>query len=153
MNDVDDVNEMCENLYTVSAKCESTTGLQNGFIQMHRDNEKNNEDNDENEHNNNQVENEFMVCTFIQSLLFNSYTQTGVIDIRVPQDYIARTMTGRQQNTLICLGILLLGIVGAIYYYHKKIQQLIHPSMMIASSKADMNRDKKTLLIREGEMS
>jgi hypothetical protein len=156
VNDADNVNEMCENLYTVSAKCESTTGLQNGFIQMHRNNDNNDENEQTNKNKNNQVENEFMVCTFIQSLLYNSYTQTGVIDIRVPQDYIVRTLTRRQGHALIGLTILLVGMVSAIYYYHQKIEQLIHPSMMIMTSTkstADTNRDKTTLLIRDGEMS
>jgi hypothetical protein len=141
VNDVDDVNEMCENLYTVSAKCESTTGLQNGFIQMHRKNNNNDAS------RSNQVENEFMACTYIQSLLYNSYTETGIINLRIPQDYIIRTMTSRQRNTVILLMILLVAICSAIYYYHYKIQQLIHPSMMV-------HRDNKAAsLVREGVMS
>ena len=149
---------MCENLYTVSAKCESTTGLQNGFIQMHRDN--NNQQQQQGSGSDvrqNQVENEFMVCTFLQSLLYNSYTETGVIDIRVTQDYIARTITHRQSMTLVFVWLLLLSLAGMIYYYHHQIlllqppqQQLVHPSSMLATT---TRRDKKTLLIREGEMS
>ena len=154
-NDADNVNEMCENLYTVSAKCESTTGLQNGFIQMHRDNNNQQQGSGVRQ---NQVENEFMVCTFLQSLLYNSYTETGVIDIRVTQDYIARTITHRQSMTLVFVWLLLLSLIGTIYYYHHQIvllqqqqqQQLVHPSSMLATT---TRRDKKTLLIREGELS
>jgi hypothetical protein len=75
-SDGDSVNEMCENLYDGAAKCESKTGLENGFVQVN----KNEQDYQ------NQVENEFMACTFINSLVWNSYTETGEINWKVKQD-------------------------------------------------------------------
>lgn len=75
-NDADDVNEMCENVYQWAAKCESKTGLEGGFVQVNRD-----EDDYEN-----QVENEFMACTFIDSLIWDSYTESGEINWEDTQD-------------------------------------------------------------------
>ena len=58
---------MCEELYSASAKCESKNGITAGFIQTNRE-ERDYE---------NQVENEFMVCNFIESLVLDSYTERG----------------------------------------------------------------------------
>lgn len=113
--DVDDVNEMCENLYNGAAKCESQTGLTNGFIQTSRNNQL----------EENQVENEFMACTFIQSLLWNSYTQTGEINFYDKQDVIVRAVT---KNQILCLSGLfstILLLLGIMHYYHKKIREAL----------------------------
>ena len=59
--DADDVNEMCEGVYNTAAKCESKYNL-GGFIQTMR----------EDENYENQVENEWMVCDFIESLIYDS---------------------------------------------------------------------------------
>ena len=75
-DDADDVNQMCENVYNWAAKCESPTGLESGFVQVNRD---------ENDYEN-QVENEFMACTFINSLIWDSYTESGEINWEAKQD-------------------------------------------------------------------
>jgi hypothetical protein len=109
--DYDDVNEMCENLYYAAAKCESTTGIQGGFIQVNR----------EEQDYENQVENEFMACTFIHNLLLNSYTETGEIDISVKQDIIIRKATPLQILSLSLLSLSLVGLASTIVYIQKRI--------------------------------
>jgi hypothetical protein len=109
--DADDVNEMCEDLYNSAAKCESQTGLQNGFIQTNRE---------ENDYEN-QVENEFMSCTFISSLMWNSYTETGEINIGDPQDAIVRTVTQNQKMSLAFLGVVFISMLGLMQFLTQKI--------------------------------
>jgi hypothetical protein len=109
--DADDVNEMCESLYTTAAKCESPTGLETGFIQTN-----NGEGNYEN-----QIENEFMSCNFINSLIWNSYTQSGEINVGAPQDEILRYVTRNQKIALSFLGLFTLSSLAAMEYYRRKI--------------------------------
>ena len=109
--DYDDVNEMCEDLYEVAAKCESKTGLEGGFIQMNRN------DGDYE----NQVQNEFMVCDFIDSLLWNSYTETGEIDYISQQDVVIGKTTKGQRISLILLSFTLMGLFGYILHLRQRI--------------------------------
>lgn len=110
--DYDDVNEMCEDLYFASAKCESKTGLEGGFIQINR------EDNDYE----NQVENEFMSCSFINSLLWNSYTETGEIDFYSKQDEVISQATPMQLLSLSLLSLSLVGLGASIIYMQRRIE-------------------------------
>jgi hypothetical protein len=109
-DDADDVNEMCEELYGEAAKCESKYGL-DGFIQDSR----------EDGEYENQVENEFMVCNFIESLIWNSYTETGDINIEGEMDVIIRDMTGLQKGAVSFLMISIVGLLGAAYFLQRKI--------------------------------
>lgn len=109
--DSDNVNQMCEQLYNGAAKCESETGLTNGFIQMHR----------EEKQYQNQVENEFMACTFINSLVWNSYTQAGEINVGAPQDVYVRVVTQRQQIALAVLATFILILLGVLEFFRRKI--------------------------------
>jgi len=104
-NDADDVNEMCEELYDAAAKCETKHGITAGFIQTNR------EDGDGNYQN--QVENEAKVCKFIDSLVLNSYTEKGHINLNVIQDVVNRRSTPLQAAMLT---ILSLSIVGTLSY-------------------------------------
>ena len=113
-NDADDVNEMCENLYNVAAKCESPTGLTSGFVQSNRD------DNDYE----NQVENEYMACSFINSLVWNSYTEAGEINVGEPQDVYVRTVTKNQKISMAILTLSLAGLVGLMEYFRRKIETI-----------------------------
>jgi hypothetical protein len=108
--DADDVNEMCEGVYNNAAKCESKFGL-NGFIQM------NNEDGDYE----NQIENEFMACNFIESLLWNSYTETGDINVDGDQDVILRDITSLQKTAVSLLSLSIVGLLTAAYFTQRKI--------------------------------
>jgi len=112
--DLDDVNEMCESLYNQAAKCESETGITNGFIQTSRQDGK----------YENQVENEFMACTFINSLIWNSYTETGEINIGAPQDEVIRVVTKKQAISLSLLSLTIVGVLGAMHYLNRKIEML-----------------------------
>lgn len=105
-DDADDVNEMCEELYDAAAKCETKHGITAGFIQTNRE-----EDEDGNYQN--QVENEAKVCKFIDSLVLNSYTEKGHINLNVIQDVVNRRVTPLQAAMLT---ILSLSIVGTLSY-------------------------------------
>jgi len=108
--DDDEVNEMCENIYTASGKCESPYGLENGFVNLNRQ-----DNNFEN-----QVENEFMTCTFINSLVWNSYTETGEINAIDEQDVVFREVSTLQTTTLFVLTATILGLASfTAYLYHK----------------------------------
>jgi hypothetical protein len=78
--DLDDVTEMCESVYQKAAKCESIYGI-DGFIQMNQK---------EGGKYGNQVENEFTVCEYIESLLLDSYTESGEINLKGEQLIIPR---------------------------------------------------------------
>lgn len=113
-NDADDVNEMCENIYDGAAKCESNYGIEYGFIQTAQDN-------DEYE---NQVENEYMSCTFIENLIANSYTESGEINVGDVQDEVLRVVTHRQALALSGLVVVICAIFGGGYYYQRQIDKL-----------------------------
>jgi len=115
--DEDNVNEMCEEIYDASAKCESIHGLSNGFIQINR------EDEDEDEDKENQVENEFSVCSFINSLVWNSYTETGEINIFDEQDEIIRETTTLQKVMLSLLTITAVSLAAYSAYLHRRINE------------------------------
>ena len=110
--DGDDVNQMCENLYNEAAKCESKYGL-NGFV------DKNREEGDYE----NQVENEFMVCNFIESLLSNSYTETGDINLEGGEYVIIRQATTLQKAAGSGLAVTILGLFGAVHFLKKQIER------------------------------
>jgi hypothetical protein len=112
--DADDVNEMCENLYTSAAKCESKTGIEVGFIQTSQ----------ENGQYENQVENEYMACTFIDSLIWNSYTETGEIDIYSAQDVYIRKVTNNQAMALSFLVLTMFGLFAGKAYFDRKLEML-----------------------------
>lgn len=121
--DEDEVNEMCEEIYASSAKCESVYGLESGFIDVNR------EDGDYE----NQVENEFMACTFINSLVWNSYTETGEINYLAEQDEVIRQVTGPQKAALSGIALGFVALLGAAYYMDKKIERLYPKKMGLAS--------------------
>jgi hypothetical protein len=112
--DADQVNEMCEEIYNKAAKCETPHGLENGLIYANRNNKDNKNDDKNNAEN--QAENEFMSCTFIHSLLWNSYTETGEINYMAVQDEILREVTLKQAVALACLSFAFVGMLlyGAI---------------------------------------
>lgn len=113
--DEDNVNEMCEELYNAAAKCESKTGLTNGFILENR----------EDEDYENQVENEFMVCNFIESLVLNSYTETGDINIYDERDEVIRVTTPKQRIALGLLGVAMVALGAYAYHLHRKIEDTV----------------------------
>ena len=121
--DVDDVNEMCENLYVAAAKCESKTGLTVGFIQTSRQDEEGKQEN--------QVQNEFMACTFIDSLIWNSYTETGEINTKEKQDVIIRKVTHNQKIALSLVTLMFGALFGLAYFLDRKIKTLEagHPAV------------------------
>ena len=122
-NDADDVNEICEGLYDAAAKCETYTGIQYGFMQTAR----------QNGQDENQLETEFMSCTFIDSILMNSYTEEGEINVKDPQDEIIRHMT-KLQGIVLCLLIPTVGgLLFLIRYYNRKNDEAGKGSPLIAA--------------------
>lgn len=113
-NDGDNVIEMCEDLYDASAKCESEGGLTSGFIQSNR----------QEENYENQVENEMYACTFIDSLIWNSYTETGEIDVDSPQDVILRKITDKQAEALSILCVVTVSLVGMVWYFDRELRKI-----------------------------
>jgi hypothetical protein len=103
--DADAVNEMCEQVYGSAAKCESIYGI-DGFIQDNR------QDGDYE----NQVENEFMVCEFINALLKDSYTETGDINLVGESVTMFQDVTPLQKTTfyLLSVSIIILLIVAFV---------------------------------------
>ena len=120
--DGDTVNEMCEGVYNAAAKCESIYGLETGFINVNRK-EKDYE---------NQVENEFMSCTFIKSLIWNSYTEEGEINYMAVQDEVFRKVTTVQATALTCLSLFFVGMLGYGFYLHRAIEKE-YPNVDMAS--------------------
>ena len=94
---------MCEELYNAAGKCETKHGISAGFMQTNR----------EDGNNENQANSEAKVCTFIDSLVLESYTEKGEINLNVIQDVVIRKTTSLQK---ICLSILSLFIVGTLSY-------------------------------------
>mmetsp|Transcript_12106 Transcript_12106/g.33515 ORF Transcript_12106/g.33515 Transcript_12106/m.33515 type:complete len:349 (-) Transcript_12106:40-1086(-) len=111
--DADDVNEMCEQLYDAAAKCETPNGITAGFIQTNR----------EDGNYENQVETEFLSCAFINSLVWNSYTETGEIDYIHAQDNYVRHVTTPQAIALGLLSVWVLGLLALMAHFQKKIAQ------------------------------
>ncbi len=123
--DGDDVNEMCERVYDESAKCESKYGLY-GFVDKNRK-----EGNYEN-----QIENEFMVCSFIESLLLNSYTESGDINLDGDTLVVTRKMTKLQKVSISMLSCIIVGLLGTVYILKKKIESTT-PKLDLSSQSGD----------------
>ena len=106
VDDVGNVNEMCQQVYAASAKCESRNGITAGFIQTSRSNGR--------EYGQSSTENPFtnenMACTFVESLVLNSYTEIGEIDIFEEQDVVFRQATNLQIMMLTLLSLIMLGL-------------------------------------------
>ena len=94
--DEDDVLEMCENIYEQSAKCETKHGFVNGLMK------KNGYEN--------QIQNEFDVCTFIDSLAWGSYDEKGEINVGQTQDVFIRYVTSLQATMLSILTLTIVGL-------------------------------------------
>ena len=65
-----------------------------------------------------------MACTFINSLVWNSYTETGEINWKAKQDAIIRSVTRKQVAVLALLVVVFGSLFGLMYYYDKKINQI-----------------------------
>lgn len=110
--DKDDVFEVCENLYDRSAKCETKHGFYDGLIS---------DNSDEYE---NQMYNEYAVCNFIDSLVWNSYDEKGEINVGVPQDVIIRYVTPLQAGMLSLLSMSAFGLLCLVYYTYLKVESV-----------------------------
>jgi hypothetical protein len=85
-----------------------------GFVQTSR----------EEEDYENQAENEFLACTFINSLIWNSYTEDGEINVKAPQDVIIRVVTRKQMIAMSTLGCTIALILALMFYLDRKINQI-----------------------------
>jgi len=96
-----EINQMCEELYEASAKCESV----HGFDQYHA--------NDEAFYN--QAAQEELVCSFLKTIGSGSYDQSGdiVLNSKLVIDEDAEKATGTQKFMLF---VLIVGTAGFAYY-------------------------------------
>jgi len=107
--------EFCQYLYTSSAKCETKHGFTNGLSSLYSDSSYGSG------YNNNELSNEYDACTFIDSLVWNSYNQNGEISYQEPQDAILRTLTTMQRIMIGFLGSVIATIAIYANYLQKKI--------------------------------
>jgi hypothetical protein len=77
-----------------------------------------------------------MVCGFIDSLLWNSYTETGEINVQDEQDVIIRTMMPLQKVVLSLLTITFVALLGSVYYLHHQIEKHSPKSKVALSAQA-----------------
>mmetsp|Transcript_276 Transcript_276/g.457 ORF Transcript_276/g.457 Transcript_276/m.457 type:complete len:393 (-) Transcript_276:13-1191(-) len=121
--DADDVNEMCERVYEGAGKCESIHGI-DGFVQANR----------EDQDYENQVENEFMVCEFIKSLLSNSYTETGDINLKGESTIMFQDVTQLQKTAFWMLSASIVGLLVVAFFIQRQIDNSIaHPDLACQS--------------------
>lgn len=106
-NDADNVKEMCENIYDESAKCETKHDFDNGLVEVNG--------------YENQLANEFDVCTFIDSLIWDSYDEDGEIVIGEVQDVVMRESTHLQVLTMYTQFLVIFTLAGYIYFLTREI--------------------------------
>jgi hypothetical protein len=108
-------NEMCEELYQESAKCETTHGFDNGNYNGY----------------DNQVEQEEIVCDFIDSIKAGSYDEYGEIVVNGANLANSGTMTTSGQK--FALTAFVLGTVGLAFYagtLHRRLTQGPLPGLL-----------------------
>ena len=126
--DEDNVNEMCEELYNSAGKCETKYGI-DGFLN----------DAEEEDRYENQEQNEFKVCTFIDSLKWNSYTETGEINIVDEQDEVIRVVDTVQTVAFSVLALAVIGLFAYGYYLHRTIEKLTEKVDLSAQGDGQMS--------------
>lgn len=110
--DADDVNEMCERVYERAAKCESIYGI-DAFVQSDR------EDKDYG----NQAMNEVVVCEYIESLLADSYTETGDINLVAESLVMFKDVTSLQKTAFCLLSASIVGLVTLAFVIQRQIDR------------------------------
>lgn len=98
------VNDMCEELYQESAKCEKSHGFDNGYASYNND------------YNNQQAQEE-TVCDFIDSIKAGSYDEYGEIVVTGANLSTSGTTTTSGQK--LALSFFILGTVGLAFYAGK----------------------------------
>eukprot|EP00586_Coscinodiscus_wailesii_P012103 CAMPEP_0172499412 /NCGR_PEP_ID=MMETSP1066-20121228/126853_1 /TAXON_ID=671091 /ORGANISM="Coscinodiscus wailesii, Strain CCMP2513" /LENGTH=386 /DNA_ID=CAMNT_0013273147 /DNA_START=118 /DNA_END=1278 /DNA_ORIENTATION=+ len=106
-NDQDKVAEFCEDLYEAAAKCETKHGFDNGLVDING--------------YENQIHNEYQVCNFIDSLVWESYDEKGEIMVGEVQDVVIRQLTDVQMGALALLCLTVMSIASYALYLHRKI--------------------------------
>lgn len=103
--DEDDVIELCENLYTASAKCEAVHGFSNGYAKYNG--------------YENQIENEETVCGFVNSLKSGTYDEQGEISVTGANGKKGSESTSAGQKvalTFFILGTAFLAVYAAMLH-------------------------------------
>jgi hypothetical protein len=113
--DLDDVNQMCETLYTKAAKCESPNGLHIYFAQTSKENQ--------NQVYDSQAQSETEVCTYIQSMIWNSYTSNGEINYQAKQDEVIRKLMPLQKAVLCGLSAVTVMLVVTALCLYRRIER------------------------------
>uniref|UniRef100_A0A7S2SD42 Uncharacterized protein n=1 Tax=Eucampia antarctica TaxID=49252 RepID=A0A7S2SD42_9STRA len=111
-----EVQEVCQNLYEASGKCESSHGFDNGV---------------EGDDYANQMQNEEIVCDFIKSIKSGTYSQSGEIVVGGGNSYANGGSTSGGQK--FALTFFILGTVGLAVY-----AAMLHTNLT-KNSKADLS--------------
>lgn len=109
----DGENEVCENLYSQAGKCELKHGFKSGLMADYASDDKIYE---------NQLANEYDVCTFIESFFGGFDNDEGDIIVRKRQDLYLREVTTNQRLALTVLSLTLISLSVYIMYLHSYIK-------------------------------
>eukprot|EP00814_Leptocylindrus_danicus_P016828 CAMPEP_0116011432 /NCGR_PEP_ID=MMETSP0321-20121206/4565_1 /TAXON_ID=163516 /ORGANISM="Leptocylindrus danicus var. danicus, Strain B650" /LENGTH=364 /DNA_ID=CAMNT_0003480665 /DNA_START=44 /DNA_END=1135 /DNA_ORIENTATION=- len=112
-DDDGNVNDTCEYMYSVSGKCETKHGFLDGLLADYEADDQIYE---------NQLANEYEVCTFIDSLMSGSYDQRGEIVHASKQKIVTREITANQSVALTALSLTIAGLSVYIIYLHSYIK-------------------------------
>lgn len=118
-DDDGNVNDTCEYMYSVSGKCETKHGFLDGLLADY--------DADDQIYEN-QLANEYEVCTFIDSLITGSYDQRGEIVQSGNQKIVTREITTNQSVALTMLSLTIAAFSVYIIYLHSYIK--VHHSWL-----------------------
>jgi hypothetical protein len=115
-NDVDEVIEMCEDLYDAAAKCETVHGFANGYANIYG--------------YENQIAQESTVCDFMDSIKAGTYDEGGEIVVRGASSVgTSKSTTGGQK---FALTFFILGTLGLAVY-----AAMLH-SKLVKGGKSDL---------------
>lgn len=108
------MDETCDDLYSASAKCELKNGLDSGLLSEYAYDDRIYE---------NQLANEYEVCTFINSIVSGSYdNKEGDIVLRsYRRQYMSTEVTATQRTSLLALSLTIFSLLVYIMYLHSYI--------------------------------
>lgn len=101
-NDKDNVNELCEELYTDAAKCEKTHAFESGYSSYYG--------------YENQLAQESVVCDFIQSLKSGTYDEEGEIIVSGASSSSASAASSTTPGQKFALSFFVIGTVSLAIY-------------------------------------
>mmetsp|Transcript_17057 Transcript_17057/g.24326 ORF Transcript_17057/g.24326 Transcript_17057/m.24326 type:complete len:370 (-) Transcript_17057:72-1181(-) len=104
-----EVKDVCNNLYSVAAKCQTKHGFQEGK-ESNRDFE-------------NLISSESDACTYVDNIVFDSYNSYGEIETKEEQHIYERVTTKPQKVALLALVASCIAFVVYINFLHAEIDE------------------------------